>query len=98
MMGRVAVLAALVLAGCATTEPARKPLLEVRTIEVPKIIKEPCLAAGDIEPLPKSAMPPGSAGIDQKASGAAADATALYELAKRQQDLLRACAKLSPVN
>ncbi len=94
-MRTAAIAAAIALAGCATA-PERAPLLtEVRRIEIKVPVKEPCVDPRDIEPLPGSAMPPKGADVDQLANGAVVDATRLLELARRQQDMLKACAKLS---
>jgi hypothetical protein len=96
-------LLASLLGGCATTAPippARAPLVsEVREIKAPPVvIKEPCIKATEIVPLPAPATPPrGTPGVNEAdiVYGLALDATHFAEIARKQQTQLLTCAKLS---
>ena len=80
------------LAGCATA-PAPSVVVgraEPVRIEVPVVV--PCVDPAQIEPLPPSSMPPRTAGVAELAAGAAADVIKYRELARKQADMLRACA------
>lgn len=89
---RAAILA-LLLAGCAT---APAPSVVVRSaepirIEVPVV--RPCIDPSQIEAIPPSSMPRRDAGVAELAAGAAADVIKYRELARKQAEMLKACAK-----
>lgn len=87
-MTRLLLIAVAVLAGCATA-PKPQPLATANIAVVAA-----CVDEGSIDPLPDTAMPARTAGPDALAAGAAADLLRYRELARRQQEMLRACAKV----
>lgn len=84
----------LILAGCATLpQPSvvlgtAKPLPPV---QVPVAV--PCITDAQRPEVPPSSMPPRTAGVAELAAGAAADALKYRELARLQNEMLKACAK-----
>lgn len=80
-----------VLAGCQTVEPRTVIGSAPSTVVTVPVIR-PCLEPGQVEPLPTAVMPPRTSDIETLAAGAEADARTFRELAKRQHELLRACA------
>lgn len=92
LQGVYAVLAACVVAGCAT-EPQRPVVAEIRTVEVRVPIPVPCVASDKIPERPRTALPEASADIARKAAGASAEVRALDQQNKELRALLLACAK-----
>jgi hypothetical protein len=88
----ICLLAALVLPGCATAPPQSLVVGKAEPVRVEVPVLVPCIDPAQIEPLPPSAMPPRTAGVAELASGAAADAVRYRELARKQAEMLKACA------
>jgi len=84
------VVLASLLAGCA--ELPRKPVaVQVRTVEVPRIVPVPCVAAADIPPRTPTAMPDARADAARKAAGAYVDMRNLVRENDELRALLTAC-------
>lgn len=94
-MNVLIVVAALVLAGCATTPAvAPKVVTEIRTVEKLVPVQTPCLRADEIPPHPPKVMKP-DADVRGLAAGAAAELRAWEIYYGRTNALLRSCAKES---
>lgn len=80
--------------GACATAPAPSVVVgraEPVRIEVP--VSVPCIDPAQIEPIPQSSMPSRSAGVAELAAGAAADVIKYRELARKQAEMLKACAQ-----
>lgn len=76
--------------GCGTDQALVR---DVNKVEVPKPVREKCVAAADVPALPKTHMPKAGTGdVVQKNAGAVADLIELDSYAKKADDLLRQCA------
>lgn len=91
-MRAFAVVLCALLTACATapTPSVVVGKAEPIRIEVPVVV--PCIDPAQIEPLPASSMPPRTAGVAELAAGAAADVIKYRELARKQAEMLKACA------
>lgn len=71
------------VAGCA--DLAKRPVaVQVKTVEVPRVVPVPCVAAEDIPPRTPTAMPDPKADVARKAAGAYVD---LHNLAAENEQL-----------
>ena len=79
-------LVVMLLAGCATVPPGRviPPGVEVRTVEVPKIVPVPCIKAEEIPPPTPTAMPAPDADDVRLLAGAYVD---LHNVVQENDDL-----------
>ena len=79
-------------AGCADVPP--KPVaVQVRTVEVPKAVPVPCVAAEDIPAKTPTAMPDPKADAARLAAGASADLHNLVAENDKLRALLISCTK-----
>lgn len=85
----------LLLASCQTAPP-QVVIGSAKPVEIRVPVVQPCLAQTDIESMPATAMPPRTENVEALAAGAYADATRYRELARRQQEQLKACASVNP--
>ena len=83
----------LMLAGCATAPAPSVVVGKAEAVRVEVPVSVPCIDPTQIEPIPPSSMPSRSAGVAELAAGAAADVIKYRELARKQADMLKACAK-----
>lgn len=81
------------LAGCATAPAPSVVVGKADAIRVDVPVSVPCIDPAQIEPIPPSSMPSRSAGVAELAAGAAADVIKYRELARKQADMLKACAQ-----
>lgn len=90
MKGLIVATLLLCTLGCATDESLVR---DVNKVEVPKPVREKCVAAADIPLIPKTHMPKAGTGDTvQKNAGAVADLIELDTYARKADDILRQCA------
>ncbi len=88
-------LVALLLAGCQTVPAPQVVVGTVKPIEIRVPVVQPCIEPSKIEALPATSMPPRTADIEALANGAAADLLRYRELARKQNEMLLGCSKLT---